>query len=268
MPRPRNSAPRLETGEHPERLSAPRPRAPPAPPPLLSPRGPFTPHPHPRELRPGGQGWQRGGGGATQVLGAGRARRRAGGSGAPGHREGAPRDTRGERVRGAARDGEGASGARREGAAPETPVLGSARGCAPRPRARTARSCSPVALRDAPPRVSFPAFLASRETATAETPGGPGGVHGGDGEQTAGLPGRGLGGSLSLTSPLPSQTKLFSKNRFLFLHPVSKRRPGKGHGRQAGAGLLDAFRATQTLLPGHPTHLSISRTPFSFAINA
>lgn len=139
-------APRLETGGHPERISAPRPRPPAR---LLLPCSPHVAPSHtprPRELRPGGQGWQRGGGGATHVLGAGRARRRAGGSGAPGHQEGGPGDTRGGSVREEARDGEGRRGHLGRGLSPRR-LSSARRGAAlrvhaPAPRAAAARSPS------------------------------------------------------------------------------------------------------------------------------
>lgn len=88
MPRPWNLAPpraRRASGAHLLAPPAPGPRA--APPPRLLPTRPFTPGSGAR----GSRGWQRGGRGATQLVGAG-AR-----WGAPGHRESAPRRLPGER---------------------------------------------------------------------------------------------------------------------------------------------------------------------------
>lgn len=92
----------------------------------------------------------------------------------------------------------------------------------------------------------------------------------GDGEQTAGLQGRGLGVAASDGPPsFPNQA---------LLQKQVSRREGKGQGRQARAdrgavgrgGREGCFRSNSAPRSSRhtPTHLCVSRTSFSFSINA
>lgn len=167
-----------------------------------------------------------------------------------------------------ARDGEGRRGHRGRGLSPRR-LSSARRGAALRvhalaPRAAAARSPSEALPLVFPSQLFLPHVKQPRPRPPADL-----GVCTGVMEsKLRGCKGGGSGVTVSDETPsLPNQALL--EKQIPFPSPGLKKKARK-RSRKASEGRPGgyAFRATQTLLPVHPTHLSISRTPFSFSTNA